>query len=295
MPHVQANGLSLCYEKFAARAPVRTVPLVLVRGLGSQMIQWPQAFIDSFRDAGMDVVIFDNRDIGESEKLDAAGVPDLSALAAALRAGGSFPVPYGLDDMAADVVGLLDALGIETANVFGMSLGGMVVQHLAFSHAHRFAHFVCVMSASGNRDMPMPRADDVAPPDVSDVEALSEYLAGNYRDNMSPGYPTPAAEMRRIAAIAARRGYHPQGIVRQIAASMADGSRVERLKQIAAPFMVVHGLDDGLIYPACGEEIAALVPDAYYLPVPGMGHDIGVGIEAFLTPEICRFFGLSDA
>ncbi len=294
MAHIQANGMQLAYEIFPGRAPQRSVPLILVRGLGSQMVQWPQAFIDSFRHAGMDVVIFDNRDIGQSEKLDAAGVPDLSALAAGLRAGSSFPVPYGLDDMADDVVGLMDGLGIEKANLFGMSLGGMVAQHLAFSHRTRFEHIVCVMSASGNRDMPIPRATDVAPPDVEDIEAVTAHLVGNYKENMSPAYPTPEAEMRRVAALCAPR-YYPAGIVRQIAATMSDGSRVERLKQVDMPFLVVHGLEDALIPHICGEEIAALVPNAEYLPVPGMGHDIGRGIEAVLQPEICRFFGLPNS
>ena len=158
MPHIAANGLTLCYDRFTpADGPTPdTPPLILIRGLGTQMIQWPARFIDTFVAAGREVIIFDNRDVGESQKLDAAGVPDIMALLAGADAGAAFPVPYTIADMAADVVGLMDALDIEKADVFGMSLGGMVAQHLAFSHGDRMAHVICVMSSSGNPQLPRP-------------------------------------------------------------------------------------------------------------------------------------------
>ena len=122
------------------------------------MIQWHAGLIESFTAQGMDVVIFDNRDVGRSTKLDAAGIPDFSALGAAAAAGTMFPVPYTLDDMARDVVGLMDGLDIAEANFLGISMGGMVAQHLGFSYPARFAHIVCVMSSSGGPDVPQPAA-----------------------------------------------------------------------------------------------------------------------------------------
>ena len=158
MAFATANGLSLCYEIFEAADKRSAEPLILMRGLGTQMIQWPPAFIDYFTAAGLDVIVFDNRDVGESSKLDAAGVPDLMALMAGAEAGAGFPVPYELADMAQDVIGLMDALAIEKAHIWGMSLGGMVAQHLAFSHASRIGKIICVMSTSGDASLPMPAA-----------------------------------------------------------------------------------------------------------------------------------------
>ena len=126
MAFANANGLNLCYEVFEAAEKRDPAPLILIRGLGTQMVQWPPAFIEYFTAAGLDVIVFDNRDVGESDKLDAAGVPDLMALLAGAEAGASFPVPYQLADMAQDVIGLMDALAIDKAHIWGMSLGGMV-------------------------------------------------------------------------------------------------------------------------------------------------------------------------
>lgn len=298
MPQIQANGLSLCYRRFAPNdAPEgqeRPAPLILIRGLGTQLIQWPKAFIDYFTRSGLEVIIFDNRDVGESQKLDAAGVPDIMALLSAAGAGASFPVPYTIADMADDVIGLMDGLGIEKANIFGMSLGGMVAQHLAFSHGARMSHVICVMSSSGNRDLPRPAASDLAPPDnVDDQPALIAYLTDMLGEHMSPAFPTPEADRRAMAERIAARGYHPQGIVRQMAAAISDGSRVTRLKQVNVPFMVVHGHDDTLIDIACGADIAAHVPGAVWRPVDGMGHDIGPGLEHEIGPDVLAFLGVN--
>ena len=293
---ITANGITLFYERFAPEGNAKSVPLILIRGLGTQSIQWPQAFIDYFIQAGLEVIVFDNRDVGESQKLDAAGVPDIMALLSAAAAGAGFPVPYELSDMADDVIGLMDALGIEKAHIFGMSLGGMVAQHLAFSHAARLGHVICVMSTSGNRDLPMPAASDLAPPDnVDDTDALVNYLTEMLDEHASPDFPTPEADRRAMAERIAARGYRPQGIVRQMAAAIADGSRVERLKQITVPFMVIHGADDTLIDMACGQDIATHVPDAVWRPVAGMGHDIGPGLEHEIGPDILSFLGLTTA
>lgn len=290
MSQIQANGLSLCYERFRSDGPPQGLPLIFIRGLGTQMIQWPQPFLEYFTAAGRDVIIFDNRDVGESQKLDAAGVPDIMALLSAAEAGASFPVPYEIADMAADVIGLMDALEIAQADIFGMSLGGMVAQHLAFSHGTRIGHVICVMSSSGNENLPRPAASELAPPDdIDDKPALVDYLTDMLGEHASPAFPTPITERRALAEKIAARHYHPPGIIRQMAAAIADGSRVARLQTVHVPFMVIHGLDDSLIDPICGQDIAAQVPGAFWRPVEGMGHDIGPGLENEIGADILAF------
>ncbi|HCL49046.1 MAG TPA: alpha/beta hydrolase, partial [Rhodobiaceae bacterium] len=145
-------------------------------------------------------------------------------------------MPYGIADMADDVIGLMDALGIEKAHIWGMSLGGMVAQHLAFSYAARFEHIICVMSSSGGPDVPQPDSGNLEMPDINDRAALLDYLVASLKQYMGPAFPVSDADCMQMAERIAERGYYPPGIVRQYAAIMADGSRVERLKNIASPF-----------------------------------------------------------
>ena len=294
MAFANANGISLCYEVFEAAEKSSVEPLILIRGLGTQMIQWPHAFIDYFTHAGFDVIIFDNRDVGESSKLDAAGVPDIMALLAGAEAGASFPVPYGIADMADDVIGLMDALGIEKAHIWGMSLGGMVAQHLAFSHGPRIGKIICVMSSSGDASLPQPAASALAPPDSEDEAELIDYMTQNLGQHASPAFPTPEADRRALAEKLVERCWHPQGIIRQMAAALADGARTARLKNIAVPFMVIHGDADTLIDILCGQHIAETVPQALWRPVAGMGHDIGPGLEDEIGPDVLAFLGASQ-
>ena len=292
MAFANANGLSLCYEIFAAAEKRCAEPLILIRGLGTQMIQWPQAFIDYFTAAGLDVIVFDNRDVGESGKLDAGGVPDMMALLAGAEAGAGFPVPYQLADMAQDVVGLMDALAIDKAHIWGMSLGGMVAQHLALAHAARVGKIICVMSTSGDASLPTPAASTLTPPDNEDEGELIDYLTESLAEHASPAFPTPFETRRALATKIIKRSWHPQGVIRQMAAALADGSRTARLKEIAVPFMVIHGDADTLIDISCGRHIADTVPSALWRPVVGMGHDIGPGLEDEVGPDVLAFLGL---
>ena len=293
MAFANANGLSLCYEVFQTDEKRASEPLILIRGLGTQMVQWPPAFIDYFTAAGLDVIVFDNRDVGESSKLDAAGVPDMMALMAGLQAGTSFPVPYQIADMAEDVIGLMDALAIEKAHIWGMSLGGMVAQHLAFSHAARIGKIICVMSTSGDASLPVPAASGLTPPDNEDEGELIDYLTESLAEHASPAFPTPFETRRALATKVIQRCWHPQGVIRQMAAALADGSRTERLKEISLPFMVIHGDADTLIDISCGRHIAETVPGAVWRPVVGMGHDIGPGLENEIGPGVLAFLGLT--
>jgi pimeloyl-ACP methyl ester carboxylesterase len=198
-------------------------------------------------------------------------------------------VPYGIGDMAQDVIGLMDALEIEKAHIFGMSLGGMVAQHLAFSHGARMSKVICVMSTSGDPSLPQPAASELAPPDNEDEGELIDYVTQNLGQHASPAFPTPEADRRALAERLVKRCWHPQGIIRQMAAALADGARTQRLKNITVPFMVIHGDADTLLDISCGQHIADTVPHALWRPVAGMGHDIGPGLQDEIGPDIMAF------
>jgi pimeloyl-ACP methyl ester carboxylesterase len=195
--------------------------------------------------------------------------------------------------MAQDVIGLMDALAIEKAHIWGMSLGGMVAQHLAFSHASRIGKIICVMSTSGDASLPMPAASELTPPDNEDEDELIEYMTDSLAEHASPAFPTPLETRCALATKIIQRCWHPQGVIRQMAAALADGSRTERLKNINVPFMVIHGDADTLIDISCGRHIADTVPGAVWRPVVGMGHDIGPGLEDEIGPDILAFLGLA--
>ena len=293
MPHITANNINIAYDLFATLSASKKRPLILIRGLGSQRVEWPQVFIDYFART-RDVVIFDNRDVGQSARFDVAGVPDLQALGKSLKAGESFAVPYGMADMAADVIGLMDALDIEKADILGMSLGGIIVQHLACDYAGRLGGAVCVMSLSGNRALPAPAISHLMAPDVDDEAALIDYLVQSYAEDEGSAFPCTPAQRRARAQAAVANGYSPQGMLRQLAASAVDGDRRPRLQKIAMPFLVIHGRDDKLIDPVCGEDIAANVRHAQLMLVDGMGHDIAPNIENVLGPRVVDFLDAID-
>ncbi len=257
-------------ERGAPDAPA----MLLIRGLSTQLIHWPERFLQLLVDAGLRVVCFDNRDAGLSQKFAAAGVPDIGAVIA-----GTAAPPYTLADMARDAVGVLDALGIERAHVAGISLGGMVAQHVAFSFGARCRSAASIMSTSGAPGLPPATPEAMAaltsqPADPTDRECVVTHNMRTQRVIESPAYPPTEAELRRYFERGYARCYCPEGTARQMAAALADGSRAERLAGVAVPTLVLHGADDPLIHPACGEDTAQRVPGAKLVVVPGMGHDV---------------------
>jgi pimeloyl-ACP methyl ester carboxylesterase len=265
------NGVRIEVEDSGpSGAPV----LLLIRGLASQLIHWPEAFLAALSQAGFRVLRFDNRDAGLSQKFHESGVPDLGAVI-----GGRASPPYTLADMAADAVGVLDARGVERAHVAGMSLGGMVAQHVAFSHPARCLSVTSIMSSSGAPGLPpaTPEAMEAltsTPADPTDRECVIAHNMRTQRVIESPAYPPTAAELREYFERGYDRCYCPDGSQRQMAAALADGSRAERLSRVAVPMLVLHGADDPLIHPACGEDTARRVPGAKLEIVRGMGHDV---------------------
>jgi pimeloyl-ACP methyl ester carboxylesterase len=253
-------------------------PLLLIMGLGMQLIAWPQELVQMLVSRGFRVIRMDNRDAGLSRQFDEAGTPNLAW--AALRYAMHLPVtsPYSLSDMAADAVGVLDALGISKAHVCGASLGGMVAQHVAASHASRVKSLTLMMTTAGARKLPQAslkvRAALLSRPDNNSPQAAVERLQRLLAVIGSPAYPPEPEALRARLQVSVARAYRPLGTVRQLAAVAADGDRTPLLARITAPTQIIHGRDDVLVLAAAGQDLAAKISDARLHLVPGMGHDL---------------------
>jgi pimeloyl-ACP methyl ester carboxylesterase len=277
LPTTTANGIEVAY---ATHGDPDSPPLLTIHGLGAQMTDWPAGFVEGFVDQGFRVITFDNRDQGESTWLDDAGEPDLAALVL----GTGATAPYLLADMAADAVGLLDALGIERAHVLGVSMGGMIAQQLAVDHPGRVLTLTSVMSTpSPAVGQPTPEAVQalMVAPAVGREAAIEQSVAGS-RVIGSPGFPFDEAAVRARAVTHYDRGYHPVGTQRQLAAILTSPDRTEGLGRLRMPALVVHGSADPLVTLPGGEATAAAIPDAELWVVEGMGHDL----PAAVLPEL---------
>lgn len=287
MPRTLANGIELEYETFGDRESGR--PLVILRGLGTQMVQWVPAFRDGLVSRGHYLVTLDNRDVGKSQWFDEAGLPSLPDVAAALRDGREPPLAYTLDDMADDVVGLMDALGIESAHVAGMSMGGMLTTVVGFRHPARVRSLVAIMASTGNPALPPPTPaamEALMSPAPREREPFIEHHLRTSKVIASPGYPTPDPARAEMAGRVYDRAFHPEGTARQYAAIMASGDRREDIATITAPTLVIHGVDDPLVPVEAGRDIAATIPGARLLEIPGMGHDLPAGLADTIADAI---------
>jgi pimeloyl-ACP methyl ester carboxylesterase len=281
MPKVAANSIEIEYQSFGlADAPA----ILLISGLGTQSIRWATPFCESLAARGFRVVRFDNRDAGLSTHFSASGVPDFGALIAALQRGERPPVAYVLNDMAADAVALLDALGIAKAHIVGRSMGGMIGQLIAAEYPGRVLSLTSIMSTTGNPALPQASADAMeamrspAPRFDVDEAGFLAHAVRLARVNAGDRFPFDEAFIRQQALTEARRAFDPSGAARQFAAVAADGDRRERLKKIVAPTLVVHGDGDRLVPPAGGEDTAANIAGAILKIIPGMGHEIPPGM-----------------
>lgn len=293
MPAVAANGIDIEYESLGdPQAPA----IVLIMGLGMQLVDWPDSFCADLVAQGFRVVRFDNRDCGLSTKIAARRRPNVLLAYAAARCGLPVRAPYSLDDMAADTVGLMDALGIARAHVVGISLGGMIAQVLAARHPKRVLTLTSIMSSSGNRRVsrgtrPAMRALFARPSDPKDPQAVIDHLVEVFGVIGSPGFPSNKVELRERIAGSVRRGYYPAGIARQLLAIIAAGDRRRLLRTIAAPTLVIHGSADPLVPVAAGRDTARSIPGARLLVIDGMGHDLPIGLLPRLAQAIvahCR-------
>jgi pimeloyl-ACP methyl ester carboxylesterase len=296
MPLARANAMDLFYDEIGdAKAPA----LLLIMGLGTQMIGWPEAFCGRLADRGFRVIRFDNRDIGLSTKIENALKIDLLAAFANAAVGRPVQAPYRLEDMAKDACGLMDALGLERAHIVGASMGGMIAQLIAAKHGERARSLTSMMSSSGD-----PRLEQPAPsagalltasrPPQDEREASIQFGMNVLRVIGSPGYPSPEPEVRAKIVRAFDRSHYLAGYPRQLAAVLATGSRVELLKTIRVPTLVLHGADDPLIPVAAGRDTARHIPGASLKIIPGWGHDIPTALIPTLVEAIAAHCERAD-
>jgi pimeloyl-ACP methyl ester carboxylesterase len=272
----RANGIDLCYEIFGA---ADAEPLLLIMGLGAQMILWDDDFCRQLAARGFRVIRFDNRDIGKSGKL--TGGKRLGPLELLKLRFLNIPVaaPYRLHDMALDVIGLLDALGIKSAHLVGASMGGMIAQEVAISFPQRVRSLTSIMSTTGNPKLPPPTREAaavlMAPPPKTREEYL-ERFAQTWKILRAGSFPQDEALDRSRAERTFERGLNPAGVARQLRAILASGSRKQRLASVKTPTLVIHGTVDPLVPPEGGKDTAASIPGAKLLMIEGMGHALPI-------------------
>lgn len=272
---LQSNGIGIEVDD---HGPPNGEPLLLIMGLGMQMIAWPDELVGDLVGRGFRVIRLDNRDAGLSDGFDQAGVPNLAW--AGMRYAMRLPVkaPYGIADMAADTLGVIDALGLSRVHLCGASMGGMIAQHLAARQPGRVKSLTLMMTTSGARHLPQPSARVrmalLSRPDGRDRAAIVRHLERVLGIIGSPGYPADPQALRRRLEASVARAWRPAGTARQLAAVMADGDRSALLSSIAAPTRVIHGKEDPLIPVASAHDLVAKIRGAALELVPGMGHDL---------------------
>ena len=296
MPVISANGIEIAYDDRGNRDDPA---ILLIMGLATQMIAWPEPFCDGLAARGFRVVRFDNRDVGLSTKFEAAPPIDLGAILQQVMAGEKINPPYDLTDMAADTVGLMDRLEIDKAHVVGASMGGMIAQIVAAKYPNRVRSLVSIMSSSGDPGLPQAKPEAMnaimqTRPDGSDRELAIQHGMRIYRAIGSPGFPTPDDELRAKVGAAFDRSYYPAGTGRQFAAIVASGSRVEMLKKLSVPTLVLHGADDPLVPVEAGRHTAAQIPGSTLTIIPGMGHDLATGLIPILVEAIATHCRVAD-
>jgi pimeloyl-ACP methyl ester carboxylesterase len=289
MPQARANGINLEYETFGDKgAP----PMVLIMGLGAQLVLWPDELCAALADAGHYVVRFDNRDIGLSTKLETPRRVRLFRAALASKLGLKVRAPYTLDDMAHDTVGLLDALELPRAHVVGASMGGMIAQIVAAKHPRRVDSLTLIMSSSGNPRLPQARLDLqlrlVRRPAAGDRDAIIRHSMELWRLIGSPQYPPGDDVLRTKVERSYDRSSYRHGLARQTLAIIASGSRVPLLRRIEAPTLVIHGAEDPLVPVAAGHDLAQHIPGARLQVIPGMGHDLPAPLLPTFSEMIAR-------
>ena len=292
---IVANGLQIEVEDSGPGAAGERRPAVLlIMGLGMQLVVWPPDMVQALVNAGYRVIRHDNRDVGLSQRMESLGKPNLIWAGLQHKLGFAPRPPYTLADMAADALGVLDALGVKQAHVVGMSMGGMIAQRLALAAPNRVLSLTSVMSSSSAPGLPQARPEVIAAlmrrPSGLDRQAVVDHYVRLFRVIGSPGFETPAAELRQRIAQSADRGFYPVGTLRQMLAVMADSSRAAQLGQISAPTLVFHGHDDPLLPYACGEDTARRIPGARLVGVAGMGHDLpGPVVDRLLAALLPHF------
>ena len=277
MSSVTANGIQIEYETFGKPTDP---PLLLIIGLGGQMIFWDDDLCRDLMERGHYVIRFDNRDAGLSTKFDEAGVPNLIETFGRLMQGEKITPPYTMDDMADDAVGLLDALGIPKAHICGMSMGGMIAQTIAIRYPARVLSLISIYSTTGNREVPPPKQEALGmliATVPAEREPCIEHVLRLFRTIAGPGFPVDERWTRRIIAESYDRCFYPEGMIRQLVAILTQVNREPALASVKAPTLVVHGSDDPLMAVEGGRRTAKAIPGAQFMLIKGMGHDLPHG------------------
>jgi pimeloyl-ACP methyl ester carboxylesterase len=284
---VRVGDIEIAYETFGRR---EDPPVVLVMGLATQMIGWPDDFCRELAGRGYFVVRFDNRDIGLSTHLHDAGAPDMMAV----LGGDHSSVAYALTDLADDTVGLLDALGLDSVHLVGASMGGMIAQLVALRAPERVRTLTSIMSTTG--DPTVGGASDAAlalmlRPPAGDRDGAVQRVVDTYRVVGSPGFEFDEPALRDRAGLSFDRAYDPAGVARQLAAVVTTPDRTRELKALPMPCLVIHGADDALVDVSGGRATAAAIPEAGLLVVDGMGHDLPRAVWPELIDRMTALFG----
>jgi pimeloyl-ACP methyl ester carboxylesterase len=288
--NVGPAGIDIAYERFGdASAP----PVLLIMGGGAQMINWPEGFCAELVDRGLYVIRFDTRDTGRSTHFTEAPAPDVQGA----LAGDLSSASYTLSDMAADTVGLLDVLGLDSAHIVGASLGGMVAQTMAIEYPDRVRSLTSMFSTTGDRTV--GQTDFVAlgplgaPPE--DRQGYIDWQVRAMRAVGSPGFPFDVAAVAERAARYYDRGHDPLGMLRQAVAVVASVDRTDRLRELRVPTLVMHGTDDKMIDTSGGRATAAAVPGTTLVIFDGMGHNLPQELWAELAGHIIELVQRADA
>jgi len=272
MTRAAANGIDIEYDTFGDK---NGTPLLLIMGLSSQMVAWPESFCKKLAQNGHWVLRFDNRDIGLSSKIEAVGVPDLMAAMAAYQQGLPVDAPYTLSDMAADAVGLMDALKLEKAHVCGLSMGGMIAQVMAIEYPRRVLSLISMESSNGDPTLPpaKPEAmEAMLSPPPQDRDGYIQHAVEVFRAFAGGSDKFDETLEKELSANSYDRSFYPFGFIRQLAAILASGNRTQSLASVTAPTLVIHGADDPLVPLAHGRATARAIPGAKLLVLEGLGH-----------------------
>lgn len=288
----EANGITICYETFGDST---NPPLLLVSGLGVQMIGWAADLCAKFVERGFFVIRYDNRDVGRSTRFEGLPVPRPHQILMRSIFGRKFRTSYTLSDMACDGVGLLDALNIRAAHLFGVSMGGMIAQTIAIEHPHRVLSLTSMMSTTGERNIPRPtnaamRVLLTSPP--RDRDGYIEASLATYKTLSGSKYPLNEARLRPYFSDVHKRGRYPAGVGRQLGAIINNDGRRSALQHVHVPALVIHGDEDPLVRYEGGKDTADALPNAKLMTIHGLGHTLPMVIWDQIVDGIATVAGM---
>ena len=291
---IKANHIDIEIEDTHLDDTTGLPVVLLIMGLGMQLIAWPPEMVQALVNAGFRVVRFDNRDIGLSQHFDGLGSPNLLWEGLKYKLGWRNRPPYTLGDMAQDAVGVLDALQIGKAHIVGVSMGGMIAQRVAIEAPSKVLSLTSIMSSSGARGLPAATPEVtrqlLSRPAGKGKQAAIDHSVKLFKAIGSPGFPMDEAVLRERVTVSTERNLHPQGLARQMVAIVGDSTRAAELAGLKTPTLVIHGKADPLVPFACGEDTARRIPGATLVAIDGMGHDLPPGVVdrllASLVPHL---------